>query len=643
MIRFSPALLLATAIAAQGAPSVSLSVSADAVYLHEPFQFVLRVQDLESNAEPVARFDTSSAADIAGPSISSEDRTFIQNGKVTRFNARTLTYRVVPQSPGPLTFSNASVTVDGRTYAARGTATVSVIGPEPSPYLTLALSASRDRVLVDEPFEVYLDVTIQKLPSPFENESPVSLQATPALLVPYLEEPPSDALRGQDPAALLNSLLAPRGTPGFSINGHTVSSDPFGGAFPDPFGGGLSPFPSLHSSTAVFAPPREDALLGGKPAWNYRIAARFTAEREGDVTFPPAAFRGLLITGVRAGNQAETSRLFCESQPLTVHVVPPPAEGRPGTYAGAVGTSLAATASLDAQSCRQGDPVRLTLDVTGSFSRRTFALPPLADRPGFRDVFRVYEGDDDRKVEPIPGGFRHTWTLRPLQAGTLEVPPIEIAYYNTLSNAYATVRTSPIPLRVDEVPSFDPASVFAELEAAESSLSSARSDALLPAAITVGSAALAPAPPPSVPVLAAFLAAPPLFAAAVFLARRRRRTRAARRLAARRRRAPRRAARALRRARTPQAALRAAAAYFHDAFDIPPAAFTPADAELALRAANCPEDRITALRTLLQPLYDATFADAPSPSAGDTATIAAELAKLLADFTNTAPAREKNA
>ena len=614
-------LLVLPAFAVQAAPSVSLEAAPEAIYLHEPFQLAIRVEDAESGT-PSARFDTSGPAEIAGPSVSSENRMFSNNGRITRYNAQVLTYRVIPQSAGPFTVSNATVSVGGRTIACPDTATISVIGPEPSEFLALSLSASKTQVLVDEPFDVHLDISVRKLPSPFQNESPISLQATPALLIPYLAEPPFEDLHSQDVTALLNTLLAPRGTPGFTINGHTLANDPFG----DPFGGGF-PFPSMHSSKAVFAPPREEGLLGGHPSWNYRITTRFTADREGEATFAPVVFRGILITGVRNGNAPVTSRLFCESAPLAVQIVPPPAEGRPATYAGSVGTALSATASLDAQSCRQGDPVQLTLDVTGSFSQRTFQLPPLSDRPGFRDVFRVYESGDDLKTESIPNGLRFIWTLRPLQAGTLEVPPIDVAYYNTASNAYLVARSAPVPLRVDEVPSFNPDQLFAGLET-DPAATTARAASALPSAITVGESALVTVPTlPRAVHLVLVLVLPPLVPVVTVFLQRRSRTRAARHLAARRRRAPRRVARSLRRARTPQAALDAAARYFHDVYDIPPASFTPADAELALRSAGVSEAQIREVRALLQPLYDKSFdvESATIPPDRDTMNKLAEL------------------
>ena len=605
-------LVISAAFSAGAAPSsLSLSASPRSVFLGEPFSLSLSYQGEGTAGSP--RFDASAPAAISGPSVQQSRSMSMVNGHVTSRSSVDFRYSIAPDTPGVFTVSNATVTVDGKTLACRDSVSVTVIGPSPSPFLDVSLSASKSRVLIDEPFEVRVDVTVRRLPPPYRDESPFSTRPAPKLLVPHLSsEQPPDA-EPQDLSALLQSLLAPRGQPGFTIN--------------DIEANGFMPF---SQGPTLFAPPRTETTLGGEPAWRYRIATRYTVPREGAVNFRPCIFRGSVITGVRNGREGIVDQLFCASQPLTVEVVQPPAAGRPASYCGSVGTSLSAAASLDAQSCRQGDPVRLTLDLTGRFSRRSFRTPVLSDRPGFRDVFRIYESGDDVRTESLPDGLRLQWTLRPLQAGTLEIPPIDIAYYDTDSGAYVTVRSAPVPLRVDEVPAFDPDQLFGSPDA-DPSEAPEGDDARLPAAITVSPDALSPTPPPPVAVLVAVLAAPPLLALFALVLRRCLRTRDARRRASRRRRAPLRLRRALRRARTPEAALDAVRAFFRDVHDIPPAAFTPADADAALRADGHPEAELARVRAILQPLYDAAF-DGSGNNAAFSKETANELGDILASF-----------
>lgn len=617
------ALALTFAASSPAAPSASLAVSPATIYLGESFTAEVRVTNLDGNSSPSASLALPRPAEVAGPAVAQQLRTSIINGRRTSESTTTLTFRVTPLEAGDFSVEGAEVHAGGRNVPCQGAAVVRVVGPEPSPYAEVSLSASRERVLVDEPFEVYADVVVRKLPPPFDSESP--LLFTPAFSVPHLASPPAGEVESPDAAALLGALVARNGEAGVTINNVALQSNgPFGGGFP--FGGMLSD-PFERPRTATFALPREDTTLRGEPAWRYRLTARFTPRAEGDLSFAPAVLRGALATGVRDGNRAIATEVFCTSAPLVVHVAPPPSEGRPDTFCGTVGTSLEAVASLDAQTCRQGDPVRLTLDVSGTFSQRAFRAPALATRPGVKDVFRVY---DEVKTEPgpSPGSLRLTYTLRPLRAGTLELPALDLAYYNTASNAYAVARTTPVPLRVAEVPAFDPDALFAAVEAdtTDAAQSETGTDDLPPAiladaaSVTVDSRrAWLPSPR-----LLALSLALPLLAAALALGRFLRRGAVARRAAARRRRAPNRATRALRRARTPSAALDAVRAFFRDAHGLSAAAFTPADA-----LDISPPDVRPELAALLQPLYDQSFQAVPDVSSELSGAVRERLPALL--------------
>ena len=604
--RAAAAIALLSADSLLAAPTAQLTAEPGALYLGESATVVVRVRGLADGDTPSATLQCD-PADIAGPGVSRQSQTTIVNGRVSSSSDTSLSFRVTPLGAGEFHIRGAAVRAGGRDIPCRGSAVVRVIGPTVSPDLSISLSASRDRVLVDEPFEVYLDLVVPKLPAPFQDESPLIFH--PALFVPHVAESPSPDLVPRDAEALLNSLLARRDEHGVTINDIALGTG----------------FPFDSPRRAVFALPRASGNLNGRPAWRYRLALGFTPQAEGDVTFAPATFRGDLATGVRNGNEAVRTSLFCRSEPLVVHVVPPPAEGRPSSFCGTVGTALAVSASLDAQSCRQGDPVRLTLDIAGVFSQRSFRAPQLAARPGFDGVFRVY---DDVKTEsgPTPGSLRLTYTLRPLQAGTIELPPIDVAYYNTASNAYAVARTEPVPLRVDEVPAFDPEALFASLEAEAGDAAESDSADDLPPALVADVAALVPAARGlrAQPALLGAAVALPLLALALAIARVFRRRAPAWRAEARRRSAPKRAGRALRRARSASGALDAVRVFFRDAHGISAAAFTPADAlDVAPEAARAD------LASILQPLYDLSFRPADETDSPLLATARERLPELL--------------
>ena len=271
------------------APTAQLAVEPDALYLGESATVTVRVRGLADGDTPSATLQCD-AADIAGPGVSHQSQTTIVNGRVSSSSDTTLSFHVTPRDAGEFHVRGATVHAGGRDIPCRGAAVVRVIGPTASPDLSITLAASRDSVLVDEPFEVYVDLVVPKLPSPFQDESPLIFH--PALFVPHVAESPSPDLIPRDTETLLNSLLARREEHGVTINNIALGTG----------------FPFDSPRRAVFDLPRESADLNGRPAWRYRLAIGFTPQAEGDVTFAPVTFRrGGLLVRARLQNRSASS------------------------------------------------------------------------------------------------------------------------------------------------------------------------------------------------------------------------------------------------------------------------------------------------------------------------------------------------
>ena len=111
------------------------------------------------------------------------------------------------------------------------------------------------------------------------------------------------------------------------------------------------------------------------------------------------------------------------------------------------GRDLHATAVLSTHRCVLGDPVDLTLTVAGEIETRNLTPPALSNHEALTQLFKVYAEPPEPAAEDGKRQFRYT--LRPLRTGTLEVPSIAVAFYDTARRAYREVRTDPMPLRVD--------------------------------------------------------------------------------------------------------------------------------------------------------------------------------------------------
>ncbi len=586
------AALLAPAGAARGEAELSVRVSPREVLVGDPVQLSVLLSGAEEVPAAAPVFERPDAAPLAGPSVSREMRTF--NGRtVSRVGWN---YTAYPAGTGVVSFGSARLDVGGRTLSAP-VPDIRVVPPPEQPWVRLSLESDKAEVLVDEAFDVTLAVEILLPSAEGWRDNPIHPRAAPALTVPWLAARPADnvALRAASLSDVVSPLVAPRGGAGFTVNG--LSADPFaslGGGFPamPGFGGSL-----FGDGPLVFAFLRTFPERDGARFVRYALRVPMVAMAEGEARFAPVRFEGRVVADGADGPFA-TDPFVALSAPLVVRVVPPPLAGRPDSFCGVLAASLAAEASLDTQTCRQGDPVELSIRLSGDFVRSTAQAPDPARAEGFSDLFRAW---DDPVREDLPdGSVRFRYKLRALSAGTIDVPPIPVSYFDTAARAYATVRTAPLPLRVEAVAAFDAGDAFA---AATNLAAAAVAPRAVPA-LTFARDAL-DAPPPGAPP-AAFLAPPALFVLALAIAALLRRRRAI--AAALRRRLSRgRAAAGLRSARSPGEALEAVRRLLRERWgeDLP--GLTPGDVRAALLRHGADPAAADEAARLLQEAFDEAY------------------------------------
>jgi len=137
-------------------------------------------------------------------------------------------------------------------------------------------------------------------------------------------------------------------------------------------------------------------------------------------------------------SQTETKML--RTSPIEVTVRPLPEEGKPRDFANLVGEFKAA-AEISKKKLEAGESATLTLTLTGQGNLKNSPALKLENLDGFK----VY--DDKPSFEPqvadgrIGGKLIIKKALVPLKEGTLQVPPVAVAYFNPYSGAYETTRT----------------------------------------------------------------------------------------------------------------------------------------------------------------------------------------------------------
>ncbi len=437
--------LLAGVLAARGAlAAVSLNASLDRpnVYLGESATLTLEADGIDDSVSP----DLSGLRDCTATFVDSvrkniEQRNYI-NGRhtVIRFNGRVFTYRVTPTRAGRIRIGPIAVAQDGRTASLPGPE-LDVLPVEPQDRVLIHVQSSRRDVVVEEPFEVTVRLLVRRLPAPYAGEDPIDTRSPPVLSIPFVGGHPPAGLEGPDMQRLLSERIAKSSRDaGFGINNITL--DDGSSLFPGFLG--MSP---LQRQTASFRFDRTEVRERDRDYFAYELRFPYRPTAAGDYTFGPVSVKGHTIVGATPEGNAQMQPVYAFAPSVTVTVADVPAAGRPATFIGAIGTSLEAAAGLDTQTCREGDPLTLTISFGGDIRLDRLTAPALGVQTNLLRQFRVYE--DTMQSETVDGRRRYTCMIRPTSAGTLEIPPLAFSYFDTARRDYATVYTAPIPVRAN--------------------------------------------------------------------------------------------------------------------------------------------------------------------------------------------------
>jgi hypothetical protein len=128
-----------------------------------------------------------------------------------------------------------------------------------------------------------------------------------------------------------------------------------------------------------------------------------------------------------------------------VNVKPVPTEDRPDTYCGAVGP-VRLTVNAEPQLVNVGDPITVTMRLTGKARLESVGAPPLMQNEALMRDFKVPEDQLGGLVVGKQKTF--TQTIRARSDEVTEIPAIEVSYFDPKDGEFRTVRSRPIPLEV---------------------------------------------------------------------------------------------------------------------------------------------------------------------------------------------------
>ncbi len=429
------ALLAWLPLAAAAEPEMIVEVDRTRLYEGESLNYSVTLNHVEKPVEPDMQplekdFDVKT---LAPQSLNSRSVTIIngQMSEVVRYG-RQYNYRLTPRRTGTITIPAPTVKIGGRQLRGREV-TLTVLAPDEQDLVRMKITADRASVYPMQPFSVTLSIAVKALPSPYESKSPVGVQsAPPTLKIPWAidEQLPHGLAPKVAWRQWLGTMENSRGE-GFNVNDLKHESV----------------FSLFNEERLAFLPPAEKVRPADKSGteadyWQYVFRRTFTASKIGDYTFGPAILKGTFAAAVEDGRPVGED-VFAVAKPLTVTVKDVPTDGRPACYIGAVGRFTLA-AALAPRKVKTGDPMTLTLTLSGEGAWDEISPPALGKIPAIADHFKIYDATEEKKGD----SREFTYSLRPLDAGATEFPAVPVAYFDVENGRYVTIHSEPIPIEV---------------------------------------------------------------------------------------------------------------------------------------------------------------------------------------------------
>ena len=137
------------------------------------------------------------------------------------------------------------------------------------------------------------------------------------------------------------------------------------------------------------------------------------------------------------------------SQPFTLEVKNLPENGKPASFAGAVG-NYNFKADIDKDLLNTNEAVTVTLTVSGTGPIELLQMP----EPVFPPDFEVYDPKVTTNVNDNANGLSGTkkaeYLAIPRRAGTFNIPAMEFSYFNPATGSYETVQSDPYEINVQK-------------------------------------------------------------------------------------------------------------------------------------------------------------------------------------------------
>ena len=146
------------------------------------------------------------------------------------------------------------------------------------------------------------------------------------------------------------------------------------------------------------------------------------------------------------GSRGVEKDVTIKSKPFKIKVTPPPLEGRPESFDGAIG-KFTISSSVSSTKGRSGDPLTMTVRIQGEGNLSRLRIPSIKNTKDWKTYPAKKKLVGANSIE-TSGTVVFEQIIVPRHSGVTEVPALEFSYCDPETRKYHTLKTRPIPLSI---------------------------------------------------------------------------------------------------------------------------------------------------------------------------------------------------
>jgi hypothetical protein len=203
--------------------------------------------------------------------------------------------------------------------------------------------------------------------------------------------------------------------------------------------GGIN-YDVVEFQTSLYA-LRPGSLVLGPAEINCSLVYKKSADRRRSSLFGGNIFGSDMFDDFFVRYESQPVKL--ESKEFPIEIMPLPAENRPDSFTGAVG-SYGMSVKASPAEVIAGDPITLYVEIQGAGNFNTVEMPSLRNK----NDFKVYEPEVSQSLSKK--SFQQV--IIPLNHAIREIPEVSFSFFDPSTKAYRTITKGPIPVNVLPVP-----------------------------------------------------------------------------------------------------------------------------------------------------------------------------------------------